>query len=118
LFDSPSEMSSALFFLLVFVPWWFMAEVCAQVPHLTTSDGTARIPLIHHNSAADELESTEVIQDTALIVRVFVLSELVTCSILIKVGRRGTKSAIHCFLFAYLSVDYFYCLEFEMVLCA
>jgi hypothetical protein len=111
-------MSSALFFLLVFVPWWFMAEVCAQVPYLTTSDGTARIPLIHHNSAADELESTEVIQDTALIVRVFVLSELVTCSILIKVGRRGTKSAIHCFLFAYLSVDYFYCLEFEMVLCA
>jgi hypothetical protein len=34
--------------------------------------------LIHHNGAAHQLKSTEVIQDIALIVSVFVPSELVT----------------------------------------
>jgi hypothetical protein len=42
------------------------------VPHLTMSDGTARIPSIHHNSAADWLNLSEVIQNNTLILSVFV----------------------------------------------
>jgi hypothetical protein len=46
-----------------------------RVPHLTTSDGTAMIPLGHQNNATDQLISVEVVQDNAW----FVPSELVSC---------------------------------------
>jgi hypothetical protein len=40
------------------------------LPHLTTSDRIARIPLICNNDTLDWLEATEIIQDTAFIVTV------------------------------------------------
>jgi hypothetical protein len=48
--------------------------------HLFTSDGTARILPMHYNSTGDWLTLIECIQDKALIISVFVLSELATCS--------------------------------------
>lgn len=59
------------------------------LPQLTTSDGTARVPLIHYENATDWLESIKIIQDNALIVRVFVTSELGTCG----TGREGVSGA-------------------------
>jgi hypothetical protein len=52
-----------------------------MVLHLLTSDRTARIPSMHYNDAGDELRPVECIQDNALIMSVFVLSELATCNI-------------------------------------
>jgi hypothetical protein len=48
---------------------------------LFTSDGTARIPLMHYNGAGDGLKSVEGMQDNASTISVFVLSELATGSI-------------------------------------
>jgi hypothetical protein len=59
-----------------------------NIPHLFTSNRTVRIPLMHHNGAGDYLKHSEVIQDKALTVSVFVLSELVTCSIYILTSLR------------------------------
>jgi hypothetical protein len=49
--------------------------------HFFTSDGIARIPSMHYNGAGDWLKPIECILDNALIMSVFVLSELATCSI-------------------------------------
>jgi hypothetical protein len=51
------------------------------VPHLTTSDGTARVPPIHYRDATSRLKSIDILQDNALAVSVSVPSELVTCRI-------------------------------------
>jgi hypothetical protein len=51
-----------------------------MVLHLFTSDRTTRIPSMHYNGAGDELKPIECIQDNALIISVFVPSELATCS--------------------------------------
>jgi hypothetical protein len=48
--------------------------------HLFTSDRTTRILSMHNNSTGDWLKAIECIQDKALIISVFVLSELATCS--------------------------------------
>jgi hypothetical protein len=48
--------------------------------HLFTSGGTARILSMHYNSTGDWLKPIECIQDRALIISIFVLSELATCS--------------------------------------
>jgi hypothetical protein len=41
------------------------------LPHLATSDKTAKVPSIYYNDTLNWLESTEIIQDTALVVTVF-----------------------------------------------
>jgi hypothetical protein len=51
-----------------------------KLPHLFTSDGTARIPSMYSNGAGDWLKLIEGIQDNALIISVFIPSELATCS--------------------------------------
>jgi hypothetical protein len=47
---------------------------------LFTSNRTARIPSMHYNSAGNLLKLIKCIQDKVLIISVFVLSELATCS--------------------------------------
>jgi hypothetical protein len=49
------------------------------VLHLFTSDRTARIPSMHYNGTGDGLKPIERIQDNAIIMSVFVPSELATC---------------------------------------
>jgi hypothetical protein len=57
-----------------------LAVIVRYILHLFTSDGTARISSMHYNGAGDWLKPTECIQDKALIISVFVPSELATCS--------------------------------------
>jgi hypothetical protein len=51
--------------------------------HLITLGRTARIPSTGYNNATDMLKCDEIIQDNALVVGMFVLSELVICSALV-----------------------------------
>jgi hypothetical protein len=43
----------------------FCHDLRGNIPHLTTSDRTARIPSMYYNGAGDWLKSGEVIQDNA-----------------------------------------------------
>jgi hypothetical protein len=57
-----------------------------MVLHLFISDGTARIPSMNYDGAGDWLKPIECIQDNALIISVFILSELATCQLYAQLG--------------------------------
>jgi hypothetical protein len=58
---------------------FFYSKAAGQYRTFSPADGIARIPLMHYNSAGDQLKPIKGIQDNALIRSVFVLSELATC---------------------------------------
>jgi hypothetical protein len=76
----------------------------ATILHLFTSDRTARIPSMFYKSVGDWLNPIEYIQDNVLIISVFVLSELATCSSCFVTSisfrfegtKESTKSTLHC----------------------
>jgi hypothetical protein len=51
----------------------------SETLHLTTSDGTARVPSIQHNDATDWLKSIELTQDNASAVVILSHRSWVTC---------------------------------------
>jgi hypothetical protein len=65
--------------------WWFtgviliVGDTSRAVPHLFTSDGTARIPSMHYDGTCIWLKRSKGIWDIALIFSVVVLSDMVRC---------------------------------------
>jgi hypothetical protein len=49
------------------------------LPYFTTSDETARIPSMYYDGTRDQLKSSEVIQENALVLSVLIPSDEVRC---------------------------------------
>jgi hypothetical protein len=51
----------------------------AYLMHPSTSDRIARIPSVYYGRVGDQLKASKFIQDNALVLSVFVLSDMVRC---------------------------------------